>query len=396
MSHFLTHLAARTLATPMTRSTGNGSHHWAMPMLVQPRISAVGFEPAQRSNVSEAAPVRETSLRERSIESVRTQRAMPESPPLVNVDRGQLRPPLPIAHLPRWSKPLEPQTTTDGRSSATPSSSPPVTPNLAPEIPPSLVSHQSVVSVPIVQDEVVHSEQAPVSRAAQSLELPMSVELPTTPITSVNLLSSPEESNELSSVILPSRNAPQAIESSSLAAAPILPTSESRRESQNREVRTQVIESSSLAAAPILPTSESSREVQNREVRTDEVLATPNLQSPAIAHSSIAPSQPGRSLVKPIEIPVNDAIAVAMPRPATVVPQTAMPQAVMPQMPRSQFTQRGREIAPPPALPTIQVTIGRIEIRAITPPVTPPMPSRPATTPARMSLDAYLRSRSGG
>ena len=51
-----------------------------------------------------------------------------------------------------------------------------------------------------------------------------------------------------------------------------------------------------------------------------------------------------------------------------------------------------REI--PPALPTIQITIGRLEIRATSPAAVPPRASRSAGP--KLSLDAYLRSRNGG
>jgi hypothetical protein len=53
-------------------------------------------------------------------------------------------------------------------------------------------------------------------------------------------------------------------------------------------------------------------------------------------------------------------------------------------------------IAPdqPPAAPTIQVTIGRIDVRATPTPDAEAKPSR-AKGP-QLTLDAYLRSRSGG
>jgi hypothetical protein len=47
----------------------------------------------------------------------------------------------------------------------------------------------------------------------------------------------------------------------------------------------------------------------------------------------------------------------------------------------------------PAPTPTIQVTIGRIEVRA-TSPATPP--SKPRAASPAMSLDEYLRRRKGG
>jgi hypothetical protein len=48
----------------------------------------------------------------------------------------------------------------------------------------------------------------------------------------------------------------------------------------------------------------------------------------------------------------------------------------------------------PPAAPTIRVTIGRIEVRAVMPPAMPA--KRPARTAPKLSLDEYLRSQNGG
>lgn len=56
------------------------------------------------------------------------------------------------------------------------------------------------------------------------------------------------------------------------------------------------------------------------------------------------------------------------------------------------ITPRSSEITVVP--PTIQVTIGRIDIRAVAPP--PPTRTRPSSSPPKLSLDDYLRSRSGG
>ncbi|HEX7318192.1 MAG TPA: hypothetical protein VF297_30085 [Pyrinomonadaceae bacterium] len=46
--------------------------------------------------------------------------------------------------------------------------------------------------------------------------------------------------------------------------------------------------------------------------------------------------------------------------------------------------------------PIIEVTIGRIEVRAVTPPAPPPTPQRRRQEPPKMSLDDYLRAHSGG
>ncbi|MET0646927.1 MAG: hypothetical protein ABW208_09930 [Pyrinomonadaceae bacterium] len=52
----------------------------------------------------------------------------------------------------------------------------------------------------------------------------------------------------------------------------------------------------------------------------------------------------------------------------------------------------GAQSTPPPI---IEVTIGRIEVRAVTPPAAPP-PQRERQAPPKMSLDDYLRAHGGG
>ena len=59
--------------------------------------------------------------------------------------------------------------------------------------------------------------------------------------------------------------------------------------------------------------------------------------------------------------------------------------------------EKGRESqpgSPEPSPPTIRVNIGRIEVRAVIPPPAPPR--RQVEPPARLSLDDYLKQRSGG
>lgn len=62
---------------------------------------------------------------------------------------------------------------------------------------------------------------------------------------------------------------------------------------------------------------------------------------------------------------------------------------------RAASTPRTLEPAAAQAGPQIQVSIGRIEVRAVTPPPAPVSRPTPASAP-RMSLDDYLRSQKGG
>jgi len=56
----------------------------------------------------------------------------------------------------------------------------------------------------------------------------------------------------------------------------------------------------------------------------------------------------------------------------------------------------GRSAATPEPAPTIRVTIGRVEVRAITPPAPPVARPKPARTGPTLSLDDYLQQRSRG
>jgi hypothetical protein len=63
---------------------------------------------------------------------------------------------------------------------------------------------------------------------------------------------------------------------------------------------------------------------------------------------------------------------------------------------KDQFVAEQRRGTPAPQqAPTVHVTIGRIEVRAITP-LSPPAPSAaPAQPGPQLSLDDYLKQRSG-
>jgi len=79
--------------------------------------------------------------------------------------------------------------------------------------------------------------------------------------------------------------------------------------------------------------------------------------------------------------------------PASIqIPRLVTPAiAIAPAQSPAQFSEFAT--AEPPPTPTIQVTIGRIEVRATPPPSTP---SKPRSTPAVMGLNDYLRQRAKG
>lgn len=136
------------------------------------------------------------------------------------------------------------------------------------------------------------------------------------------------------------------------------------------------------------------------------VSSTPQLALPEslpFKPSSTA-AESGRSVFRPIETlvapPSDDG---GVPGSEATLDRSATPDAPRPVAPRtdrprsnSQPERGSREpsAAPAPELPTIRVSIGRIEVRAIAPPVQRPAPAR-RPGPA-LALDDYLKQRSGG
>lgn len=87
-------------------------------------------------------------------------------------------------------------------------------------------------------------------------------------------------------------------------------------------------------------------------------------------------------VVKPTSEPSEAPPAPGLPRPATT-PRVEPPRPAL-RMP----------LPEPPAAPTIQVTIGRLEVRAA--PVDSPARPKPRSAQTVMSLEDYLKQRSGG
>ncbi len=134
-----------------------------------------------------------------------------------------------------------------------------------------------------------------------------------------------------------------------------------------------------------------------------------------------AEDESGRAVFRPVRTlvdPVRGATPPPAPSPGArasgdklepgATPDRSGSPAVVPVAPRvvrprlDDYPERGprepRAAAPEPSVPEIRVAIGRIEVRAVTPP--PPMPPVQLTTPERtgpaLSLDDYLKQRNGG
>ncbi|GAX45685.1 hypothetical protein NIES4075_67060 [Tolypothrix sp. NIES-4075] len=107
---------------------------------------------------------------------------------------------------------------------------------------------------------------------------------------------------------------------------------------------------------------------------------------PQIAQSQvIQPSMVSTTIAQP------QAIESLQPSTSVVIyPQIAQSQGIQSSM---VSIEKPRALTDP-ATPTIHVTIGRVDVRAMTPPSAPRSPAPPPQP--QLSLDAYLRSRKGG
>ena len=101
---------------------------------------------------------------------------------------------------------------------------------------------------------------------------------------------------------------------------------------------------------------------------------------PRLSHSPNATASPLRSL--PL-LPLRDNATIRYPQARHLVHSDTQ-----------SANQREAVTEPPAVVPTVQVTIGRIEVRATPPPT--PRPQAQRTAPPAMSLDDYLNSRAKG
>jgi hypothetical protein len=97
----------------------------------------------------------------------------------------------------------------------------------------------------------------------------------------------------------------------------------------------------------------------------------------------------------------DDRRSTVGPRHTESPVQSLIPAIVDPINRRSPPSSNGlqyRQVLAPAALPspTIHITIGRIDIRAVTPPALPPRSRSATSTAPKLSLESYLQSRNGG
>jgi hypothetical protein len=164
-------------------------------------------------------------------------------------------------------------------------------------------------------------------------------------------------------------------------------------------------------AAPVAPESRARRETSEGAARragaTPAALGTVSATVQAAA-SRVAPADRARALSPVIEgpaaAPVRPSTAPDGPGPAppSGTPDersparspTAARPSLRPAVPSSRAIRAERDRPEPRGGRTIHVTIGRVDVRAVTAPAaTPPRPNAPVET---SSLEDYLRGRAGG
>lgn len=130
------------------------------------------------------------------------------------------------------------------------------------------------------------------------------------------------------------------------------------------------------------------RVVTEQEAESRSADATPLQQSPGVPSPRRLAETPRRQ-----ESPAVGSDARTVAEAVSARPTSQPPIVLRPQLRTliEQTEQQGNEIKEDRAAPTIRVTIGRIDVRAV---FAPPPPAQRARPPApALSLDDYLRSR---
>lgn len=101
--------------------------------------------------------------------------------------------------------------------------------------------------------------------------------------------------------------------------------------------------------------------------------------------ATAAPARPRAAIIAPSDEPER-------PRAATIAlsDESGLPRRL------KRGGAAAAAIATPPPPPTIEITIGRVEVRAMHPPAPAARPQPIASTAPRLSLEEYLRNQNGG
>jgi hypothetical protein len=187
---------------------------------------------------------------------------------------------------------------------------------------------------------------------------------------------------------------------------PVLPNSRVSNDALRPEMKVlieqqQLVDNQPLIVQPVVPQTTISVEPDGMKTKSLPLESLPleslALESPRRELSrqesaSRIEHQPNQSFpeTKPIATGI-EVLPLVMPRPPAVVSQEQFESTD-----RLRSNAAIRESMQVAQAPTIQVRIGRIEVRAVsTSSASPPARSRTPTAP-RLSLEGYLRSRNGG
>jgi hypothetical protein len=393
MTNFLTQLAARTLE---------------LAPIVQPRIVSVFASEVGQGNEAIASTQLTTDRAESSVLAV-----IAPPPLLVNPDRSAL----PIAHLPPRTRAIVPQpatTRSQGLLEQTRIASLEQT-RPASDLPATVAGDRGLTE---------HNQAEPLAkpRAEPSMTSEREFPLPN-PLPSSGALLPPmgtplfaevlAEVERVAPIVPPDTSpdtSPDASPDTMLQESAIVPNPRQAARSPE-SLSPEFLSPESLSPLPVSIAQPSSGDRQAAEipalldeqsgVRREAVLrqaasltTPPAISQPAVRTETVR-TETARTEAARTETVPTDLYPLAPAAPPLVVPRQvdAVSPIVVPKMGRSQSRQTEAMSATVP-LPTIQVTIGRIEVRAVPSPQ-PPRP-RVATPPARLSLEDYLRSRSGG
>jgi hypothetical protein len=163
---------------------------------------------------------------------------------------------------------------------------------------------------------------------------------------------------------------------------------------QPRSARPAVEPGAGVAAGPAVTPSRPERRGKAGDGAPAPAPAAAQVQEPRPPGGDRAAPTPAPRTPRPerrteVEAP-HPAPPPGRPTPAPLVVQ---PQVIPARHPEPAVHTAGPATRPAEATPTIQVSIGRIEVRAVPP---PPASAKPRAGPAPMTLEEYLRQRNGG
>ena len=141
------------------------------------------------------------------------------------------------------------------------------------------------------------------------------------------------------------------------------------------------------------------QQVIAKETFTKEIFTPKESKTPTPENYPPIPQEPKTKIVEQVILPIAPK-EVSINTEKSPIPQEISPTPTLitppPVTPQVSIVKESQPIpANTEAAPTINVTIGRIEVRATTP-AKLSKPAKPKGKPAVMSLDEYLRQRGGG